>query len=108
MVKRALISVHRMYLPQRVKRHVIYTLLNQKRVVKTREYMAVLLKTIDQPNLTKSEQYLQRLAFFRAFAVEREYLEMIGQKESKYRTYILSLYNDVLLAESLIIEPEDE
>ena len=50
MVKRALISVHRMYLPQRVKRHVIYTLLNQKRVVKTREYMAVLLKTIDQPN----------------------------------------------------------
>ncbi|MCR1903751.1 sodium:proton antiporter [Lactobacillus taiwanensis] len=108
MVKRALISVHRIYLPQRVKRHVIYTLLNQKRVVKTREYMAVLLKTIDQPNLTKSEQYLQRLAFFRAFAVEREYLEMIGQKESKYRTYILSLYNDVLLAESLIIEPEDE
>lgn len=75
MVKRALISVHKMYLPKRVKRHVIYTLLNQKRVVKTREYMRVLLKTIDQPNLTKSEQYLQRLAFFRAFAIEREYLE---------------------------------
>ena len=108
MVKRALISVHKMYLPKRVKRHVIYTLLNQKRVVKTREYMRVLLKTIDQPNLTKSEQYLQRLAFFRAFAIEREYLEMIGQKESKYRTYILSLYNDVLLAESLIIESDDE
>lgn len=108
MVKRALIAVHKMYLPQRVKRHVIYTLLNQKRVVKTREYMRVLLKTIDQPNLSKSEQYLQRLAFFRAFAIEREYLEMIGQKEGKYRTYILNLYNDVLLAESLIIEPEDE
>lgn len=108
MVKRALISVHKMYLPKRVKRHVIYTLLNQKRVVKTREYMRVLLKTIDQPNLTKSEQYLQRLAFFRAFAIEREYLEMIGQKESKYRTYILSLYNDVLLAESLIIESDYE
>ncbi len=108
MVKRALVVVHKMYLPQRVKRHVIYTLLNQKRVVKTREYMRVLLKTIDQPKLSKSEQYLQRLAFFRAFAIEREYLEMIGQKESKYRTYILNLYNDVLLAESLIIEPEDE
>lgn len=108
MVKRALVVVHKMYLPQRVKCHVIYTLLNQKRVVKTREYMRVLLKTIDQPNLSKSEQYLQRLAFFRAFAIEREYLEMIGQKESKYRTYILNLYNDVLLAESLIIEPEDE
>lgn len=78
MVKRALVAVHKMYLPQRVKRHVIYTLLNQKRVVKTREYMRVLLKTIDQPNLSKSEQYLQRLAFFRAFAIEREYLEMIG------------------------------
>ena len=91
MVKRALVVVHKMYLPQRVKRHVIYTLLNQKRVVKTREYMRVLLKTIDQPNLSKSEQYLQRLAFFRAFAIEREYLEMI-----------------VLLAESLIIEPEDK
>ena len=70
--------------------------------------MYVLLKTIDQPNLTKAEQYLQRLAFFRAFAIEREYLEMISQKESKYRTYILSLYNDVLLAQSLIIEPDEE
>lgn len=108
MVKRALIAVHKMYLPQRVKRHVIYTLLNQKHVVKTHQYMYVLLRTIDQPNLTKAEQYLQRLAFFRAFAVEREYLEMIGQKERKYQTYILRLYNDVLLAESLIIEPEDE
>ena len=28
MVKRALVAIHKMYLPQRVKRHVIYTLLN--------------------------------------------------------------------------------
>ena len=47
--------------------------------------MRVLLKTIDQPNLSKSEQYLQRLAF-RTLAIRREYLENDWAKEeSKYQ-----------------------
>ena len=48
------------------------------------------------------------MAFFRAFAVERNYLEMISQKDEEYEDYILDLYDDVLLAQSLIIEPYDE
>lgn len=82
-------------------------LLTQKKAIPFKESIKTLLKTINYPEFTPQEQYLQRMAFYRAFEVEREYLEMIGQKEIRYRKYILSLYNDVLLAESLIIEPEE-
>lgn len=44
------------------------------------------------------------MACYRLFRVEREYLEMVVQKEAKYREYVLGLYNDILLAESLIID----
>lgn len=107
MVKRAIKEIHYMYLPQRVKKYVIYMLLTQKKAIPFKESIKTLLKTINYPEFTPQEQYLQRMAFYRAFEVEREYLEMIGQKEIRYRKYILSLYNDVLLAESLIIEPEE-
>lgn len=107
MVKHAIKEIHHMYLPQRVKKYVIYMLLMQKKAIPLRESLRTLLKTINYPEFTSQEQYLQRQAFYRAFAVEREYLEMIGQKEARYRKYVLSLYNDVLLAESLVIEPEE-
>ncbi|WP_297819153.1 sodium:proton antiporter [uncultured Lactobacillus sp.] len=107
MVKSAIKEIHHMYLPKRVKKYVIYMLLMQKQAIPLRESLRTLLKTINYPEFSSQEQYLYRQAFYRAFAIEREYLEMIGQKEAHYRRYILSLYNDVLLAESLIIEPEE-
>lgn len=108
MVKRALTEVHHMYLPSRVRRYVTYMLLTQKRAISTRESLKILIKSIDQPTFTEEEDYLMRLAFFRAFAIERNYLEMISQKNKEYESYLLNLYDDVLLAQSLIIEPYDE
>ena len=83
-------------------------LLTQKRAISTRESLKILIKSIDQPTFTEEEDYLMRLAFFRAFAIERNYLEMISQKNKEYESYLLNLYDDVLLAQSLIIEPYDE
>lgn len=108
MIKRAITTIHRMYLPKRVKRQVIFTLMTQKQAVNTRQIMHAIIRTINQPNLSEDELYLQRLAFMRAFTVEREFLEMIGQRDSQYRSYILKLYNEVLLAESLIITENEE
>ena len=108
MVKKALLAVHHMYLPSRVRRYVIYMLLTQRKAISTRESIKTLVKSLDQPNFTDQENYLMRMAFFRAFAVERNYLEMISQKDEEYEDYILDLYDDVLLAQSLIIEPYDE
>lgn len=71
-----------------------------------RESLKAVIKSIQQEEFTPEEKALQRMAFYRVFAIEREYLEMIGQQQSEYREYLLQIYNDILLAESLIIDPE--
>lgn len=108
MVKRAIVTIHRMYLPKRVKQQVIFTLMTQKQAVNTHQIMHAIIRTINQPNLSDDELYLQRLAFMRAFNVERDFLEMIGQKDIRYRSYILKLYNEILLAESLIVSENED
>ncbi len=44
-------------------------------------------------------------AFINAFKQEREYLDMISQSEAKYQQCVYQLYNEVLLAESLVVGP---
>lgn len=104
MVREAVKTVHKMYLPKRVKRYVIYILYTQKQAISTKESLRALLATINQPDFTQEERTLIRMAFFRAFDVERQYLEMNAQKESEYREYLVKLYNDVLLGETLILD----
>lgn len=103
MVKEAIKTAQQMYLPKRVKKYVIYILYTQKRAVSTRQSLHRLIESIDQPDFTREEKILVRMAFYRLFNIEREYLEMVAQKEAKYREYVLGLYNDILLSESLII-----
>lgn len=104
MVKEAIHSAYRMYLPKPVKKYVIYLLYTQKRAIDTKTSLRRLITTINQPEFTKEEKILIRMACYRLFGIEREYLEMVAQKEAKYREYVLGLYNDILLAESLIID----
>ena len=40
-----------------------------------------------------------------ALEQERQYLDMISQREVKYQKYVFKLYNETLLAESLVIGP---
>ncbi|GAB1230956.1 hypothetical protein SNK12g_26750 [Lactiplantibacillus plantarum] len=44
-------------------------------------------------------------AFMNALEQERQYLDMISQREVKYQKYVFKLYNETLLAESLVIGP---
>lgn len=104
MVKQALLTVHHMYLPQKVKRQIIFTLLLQKQAINTQDSLRRIFRTIDQPSLSSEERYLERLAYYRVFAIERNYLEEIAQKESKYQKCLLTLYNEILIAESLTLE----
>jgi len=56
--------------------------------------------------LTGAEKELEMRAFMNALSKEREYLDMISQSEVKYQDYVYELYNEVLLAETLVIEPD--
>lgn len=111
MVLRAITAVQKMYLPENVRRSVIFDLRSQKQHTRTSEFTKAWVEVVRHPEFTGAEKELEMRAFINAFAQERQYLDMISQSEVKYQNYIFELYNDVLLAESLIVGPmiaEDE
>ncbi|MQS75536.1 cation:proton antiporter [Companilactobacillus halodurans] len=108
MVHRAVEAVNQMYLPDNVKQSVIYDLRSQKQRTKTKDFMKAWLDVVRHPEFTGPEKELEMRAFMNAFSKERAYLDMISQSEIKYQDYVYDLYNEVLLAETLVIEPLKE
>lgn len=105
MVKPAVEMVKKMYLPDNVKESVIFDLMSQKQKTKTRDFTKAWLSVVKHPEFTQEERELEMRAFMSAFAKEREYLDMVSQSEVKYQDYVYELYDEVLLAESLVIGP---
>ena len=46
---------------------------------------------------------MERRAFINAFYQERQYLDMISQKEARYEKYVYHLYSEILLVESIVL-----
>lgn len=111
MVHRAIDSVNKMYLPDNVKKSVIFDLMAQKQRTRTRDFVKAWVDVVRHPEFTGAEKELEMRAFMNAFVQDREYLDMISQSEVKYQNYVFELYNEILLAETLVIGPtvsEDE
>jgi len=105
MVHQAIDTVNKMYLPDNVKQSVIFDLMSQKQRTKTKDFMKAWVEVVRRPEFTGPEKELEMRAFMNALSKEREYLDMISQSEAKYQDYVYELYNEVLLAETLIIGP---
>lgn len=105
MVHRAIESVNKMYLPDNVKKSVIFDLMAQKQRTKTRDFIKAWVDVVRHPEFTGAEKELEMRAFMNAFEQERDYLDMISQSEVKYQDYVFELYNEILLAETLVIGP---
>lgn len=111
MVHQAIDTVNKMYLPDNVKRSVIFDLMAQKQRTKTKDFVKAWLEVVKHPEFTGPEKELEMRAFMNALGSERQYLDMISQSEVKYQDYVFELYNEILMAESLVIGPtvsEDE
>lgn len=106
MVHEAIEVVNKMYLPDNVKESVVFDLLSQKQRTKTRDFVKAWLNVVKRPEFTGAEKELEMRAFMAALAKEREYLDMVSQSEVKYQDYVYELYNEVLLAETLVIGPD--
>ncbi|TGD22964.1 sodium:proton antiporter [Companilactobacillus suantsaicola] len=106
MVHRAIDAVNKMYLPDNVRKSVIFDLMSQKQRTRTRDFARAWLEVVKRPEFTGAEKELEMRAFMNALAKEREYLDMVSQSEVKYQNYVYDLYNEVLLAESLVIGPD--
>ncbi|CAJ1228068.1 sodium:proton antiporter [Levilactobacillus zymae] len=105
MVHQAIETVQKMYLPPNVKASVIFDLQSQKQKTRVRDFTKAWLEVVRHPDFTGAEKELEMRAFITAFAQERQYLDMISQSEVKYQDFVFQLYNEVLLAESLVIGP---
>lgn len=105
MVIEAIQGVQKMYLPPNVKESVIFDLRSQKLKTRTSEFARAWVEVVRHPEFTGPEKELEMRAFMNAFAHERQYLDMISQSEVKYQNYVFKLYNEILLAESLVIGP---
>lgn len=112
MVHQAIDTVNKMYLPDNVKKSVIFDLMAQKQRTRTKDFVRAWVEVVKHPEFTGAEKELEMRAFMNALAQERQYLDMISQSEVKYQDYVFDLYNEILMAESLIIGPtvseEDE
>lgn len=105
MVHKAIEAVNSMYLPDNVKESVIFDLMTQKQRTRTRDFVKAWIKAVRHPEFTGPEKELEMRAFMNALAKERDYLDMISQSEVKYQDYVFDLYNEILLAEALVIGP---
>ncbi|CAJ1202115.1 cation:proton antiporter [Companilactobacillus nantensis] len=105
MVHQALDAVNKMYLPENVKNSVIFDLMAQKQRTRTRDFVKEWMKVVKHSEFTGDEKELEMRAFMNALGQERVYLDMISQSEVEYQDYIFELYNEVLMAESLVIGP---
>ncbi|WP_225433983.1 hypothetical protein [Limosilactobacillus reuteri] len=55
----------------------------------------------------EQEKELEQRALLWAFRAERQYLDMVSQKENR-RDYLFEFYNEILLAESILLDTENE
>lgn len=107
MVQQGMKAIEDIYLPDRVRDEVYYDLHDQKTGNTLRVFWRQWLHSSHYPDLSPAEKELEQRALLWAFQAEREYLDMVSQKENMAE-YVYRLYNDVLLAESILIDPENQ
>lgn len=105
MVDQGIKAVEKIYLPDRVRERVMYDLRDQQSSTTLREFWRNWLHTSRGSTTVAEKRELEQRALLWAFRAELDYLDMISQKE-EMRDYVYQLYNDVLLAESILMDPE--
>lgn len=105
MVDHGIQAIERIYLPDAVRERVMYELRDQQSANTLREFWRHWLSTSRGSTMVAEEHELEQRALLWAFQAERDYLDMISQKE-EMRDYVYELYNDVLLAEAILMDPE--
>lgn len=107
MIQEGMKAISDIYLPERVKESIYYDLRDQGSDNSLREFWQRWLSSSRYPDFSPEERELEQRALLWAFRAEREYLDMVSQKENM-REYVYRLYNDVLLAESILIDPDNQ
>ena len=106
MVKEGLKAVEKIYLPENIRESVVYDLRDQS-ANSFADFWHQWAKASRYPEFNEQEKELEQRALLWAFRAERQYLDMVSQKENR-RDYLFELYNEILLAESILLDTENE
>lgn len=105
MVREGIAAVDKIYLPDNIRASVLYDLRDQKGVTTMRDFWKQWSISNHNDEFTPEERDLERQALLWAFRAERNYLNMVAQREGLHQ-YLFELYNEVLLSESILIDPQ--
>lgn len=106
MVAEGLKAIENIYLPDKIRESVIYDLRDQKGANSFRDFWRQWAKASRHPEFNDQEKELEQRALLWAFRAERQYLDMVSQKEN-LRDYLYELYNEILFAESILIDTQN-
>lgn len=108
MINRAISEVEQMYLPHKVKQSVIYDLRDQNSETSLRQFWQQWFYVSRRPAFDKTERFLEQQALLWSFYIEREYLAELLEDENMDASELYALYNEVALAEAMVLDPDNE
>lgn len=92
---------------EKIRESVVYDLRDQKSTNSFADFWHQWAKASRYPEFNEQEKELEQRALLWAFQAERQYLDMVSQKENR-RDYLFEFYNEILLAESILLNTENE
>jgi NhaP-type Na+/H+ or K+/H+ antiporter len=104
MVQKAIAKIEKIYLPEHLRRLVLFDLQAQKNDTTMREFTKQWLIDVRQPDLTPEERTIFFQAYRLAFQTELDFLSEIEQQDQQVEAAIVRLSREVLMAEILIFD----
>ncbi|MCD7125340.1 hypothetical protein [Limosilactobacillus caviae] len=95
----------KIYLPENVRQSVLYDLQDQKNANSFSDFWRQWIQASWRTEFSDQERELEQRALLWAFRAERQYLDMVSQRENM-QEYVYELFNDVLLAESILLDQD--
>lgn len=107
-VRQAIARIKQIYLPEDLRRRVLYDLNAQIANTTTRQFIQEVRQVVAKPALPIEQRQLLEEAYRLAFQEERGYLAMVTQLEEKYRPAMTSLYREIIMAKMVIFSSNDD
>lgn len=108
MVNQAIARIKQIYLPEDLRRRVLYDLNAQIANTTTRQFIQEVRQVVAKPALPIEQRQLLEEAYRLAFQEECGYLAMVTQLEEKYRPAMTSLYREIIMAKMVIFSSNDD
>lgn len=108
MVNQAIARIKQIYLPEDLRRRVLYDLNAQIANTTTRQFIQEVRQVVAKPALPIEQRQLLEEAYQLAFQEERGYLVMVTQLKEKYRPAMTSLYREIIMAKMVIFSSNDD